>query len=100
MLQCEIIRIYRFPFTSIENLEIAIDAPSTISANEQILASCIAIFSDQIPQSSDALDGKFFDIMDLSDINYSIISFMIINPIRHRSSNRMGGKTSISQRSH
>jgi|GEM_PF-5249919 len=50
-------------------------APATISTNEQILASCIAIFTNQIPPLSDALDGKFRSIMALSDINDSIVYF-------------------------
>src|SRR5512137_1697138 len=67
-------------------------ATTSISANEQIFASCIVIFSNQVPPLSYALNGKFCGIMAFSDINDPVVSFQIINPIRNRDANRFGWK--------
>ena len=67
-------------------------APTSISANEQIFASCIVIFSNQVPPLSYALYSKFCSIMAFSDVNDSVVSFEIINPIRNRGANRFGWK--------
>ena len=50
-------------------------ATTSISANEQIFASCIMIFSNQVPPLSYALNGKFCGIMAFSDINDPVVSF-------------------------